>query len=154
MPSSPPRPPPLPPLEQRGALCLGACLNALFAHAAQPRAAAHWSAPGVLHLSEALFRTDPLGLRGFGAPEDEYRGEAQLALAMAFGCRSREELFALEAAPAAPAHGPEALLALLRRSFQARTVWPTILEPSSASSLRRALQLCDCDRRAGGERGA
>jgi hypothetical protein len=152
MPSSQPRPPPPPPLELRGALCLGACLNALFAHAAQPRAAAHWSAPGVLHLSEALFRMDPLGLRGFGAPEDEYRGEAQLALAMAFGCQSREELFALEAAPVAPDHSPDALWALLRRSFQARTVWPTVLDPSLASSLRRALQLCD--RRVGGERGA
>jgi hypothetical protein len=91
-------------------------LNDLLKRSQKPEAILHWSRPGVEYLSRSLYDEDPMGLRGFGVPSDEYEPEAELALAFAFGVDQANDLWSLS-----PRRPPrlqrETLDAHLRRSF-------------------------------------
>lgn len=124
----------------------GATLNALFRACSKPATAAtHWSRPGVLHLAQALFADDPMGLREFQVPADEYEPEAELALALVFGCKNRMELFALPTVVAIPACDEADLMRLLARSFRRQTSFQVHLDDSLSKEFLAAVRLCSTE---------
>ena len=71
-------------------------ISALMKQALKPHALAHWTRPGVVLLTQALFEVDPMGLRGFGVPTDEYEPEAELSFALSLGCETVADLWKVE----------------------------------------------------------
>lgn len=59
----------------------------------------HWAETGVKALTAALYDADPMGLRGFGLPRNEYEGEAVLAFALAFDHVDADAFLAAREAP-------------------------------------------------------
>jgi len=105
----------------------------------------HWSRPTVERLTRAIFAHDPMRLRGFGVPADEYEPEALLCVAQLCGhgaiadflataegspggdvaqvraalCASFEELFGASAPPVSCALVADALRAISAASSAA-----------------------------------
>ena len=116
-------------------------LSSLLKSVVKPKALAHWTRPGVDFLTDALYYEDAMGLRGFGVPRDEYEPEAELAFALAFGCRETVELW--EVSPRAVEDcSDETLLNCLRLSFKTLFGQEVHIEDARVEDFREALHLC------------
>jgi hypothetical protein len=116
-------------------------LSSLLKSVVKPKALAHWTRPGVDFLTEALYYEDAMGLRGYGVPRDEYEPEAELAFALAFGCKATEELWDISPR-AAEDFSDEALMDCLRRSFKTLFDRDVRIRDARVQDFREALHLC------------
>lgn len=114
----------------------------LFKEITKAEALRHWTRPGVEHLSEALYWQDPMGLRGFGVPSDEYEPEAELAFAYAFGLTEREQLWQLPAPHAPPSLAAGQHEVLLSRSFEHLFGEAVELSAEASEAFKDALAMC------------
>jgi len=119
-------------------------LSSLLKSVMKPKALAHWTRPGIVFLTDALYYEDAMGLRGFGVPRDEYEPEAELAFALAFGCKETAELW--EASPrSVEDFSDETLLDCLRLSFKTLFEQEVHIEDARVQDFRDALHLCTAD---------
>ena len=116
-------------------------LSSFLKSVLKPKALAHWTRPGVVFLTDALYYEDAMGLRGFGVPRDEYEPEAELAFALAFGCKETEELWDITPRSSEDL-SDETLLDCLRRSFKTLFEQEVHIEDARVEDFREALHLC------------
>lgn len=103
----------------------------------------HWCKPAVALVTQALYRRDVMGLRGFGLPLDEYEPEALLALALALQHEDADGLLASTEPPTSPVPSDAALQAALATSFQRlfAVQLPFEDEAAAVASLRDAVAM-------------
>ena len=116
-------------------------LSSLLKSVVKPKALSHWTRPGVDFLTDALYYDDAMGLRGFGVPRDEYEPEAELAFALAFGCKETAELWDVSPRSAEDL-SDETLLECLRLSFKTLFEQDVHIEVARVEDFREALHLC------------
>lgn len=126
----------------------------LFKEITKAEALCHWTRPGVEHLSEVLYWQDPMGLRGFGVPPDEYEPEAELAFAYAFGLTEREQLWQLPFPRALPSLAEGQHEILLSRSFEHLFEEAVELGAEASEAFKDALAMCATEKRPALEEGA
>lgn len=126
----------------------------LFKEITKAEALRHWTRPGVEHLSEVLYWQDPMGLRGYGVPPDEYEPEAELAFAYAFGLTEREQLWQLPGPRAPPSLAAGQHEVLLSRSFEHLFGEAVVLGTEANEAFKGALAMCAREDRPALEEGA
>lgn len=119
----------------------GKSLAVLFKEVMKPEALSHWTRVGIEYLSQSLFYDDPMGLRGFRVPLDEYEPEAERAFAYAFGLQEPRELWSIP--PRCPVDLCErTLMGHLLRSFSDLFREEPRIDASVACDFVHALKLC------------
>ena len=125
-------------------------LSILLKEILKPLALRHWTRPGVEYLSNFLYSEDPMGLRGIGAPPDEYEPEAELAFAYAFDLHEREELWNIPFQSYEDMRGT-VLRDHLRRSFQVLFGTEVYISEDATNAFSEALHICAQSGEANGE---
>lgn len=116
-------------------------LSSLLKSALNKKGLSHWTRPGIEFLTEALYIEDAMGFRAFWVPRDEYEPEAELAFALAFGCKETAELWDV------PRRLPEdmsdgRLMGDLRQSFKVLFGQDVHIEDIRIRDFREALLMC------------
>lgn len=118
-------------------------ISALMKRALKPHALAHWTRPGVVLLTQVLFEVDPMGLRSFGVPTDEYEPEAELAFALSLGCETVADLWKVEyTSDTSEGTSDEELMTHLNKSFVSLFSEEVYLDSRLSWTFREALELC------------
>ena len=116
-------------------------LSSLLKSVVKPKALAHWTRPGVVFLTDALYHADVISLQGFGVAKDEYEPEAELAIALAFGCEETAELSDISPR-AAEDFSDETLMYCLKRSFNMLFQQNVRIDDARVQDFREALHMC------------